>query len=206
MKKGLVALIGTLAFLAGGCDTGGDAPPPIRLPAGAHFDLALIGVPPGRFADWSDVGDRAVFMPLEGDAKLLLSHGPFAVLDENGTDGSAAFQLPDPEPKASGATSYAVWIRAEARPASTSPCAAEPDTDDLYCDAGQIVLVRDTGRPSFSNAAKDLLSVYADLDNDGLPARYPLFDEALADSLWRRNERGLKVAQLRFYDTAPRAP
>jgi hypothetical protein len=37
---------------------------------------------------------------------------PLAVLDGNGTDGVAAFQLPNPDPTNSGTTTYSVWARA----------------------------------------------------------------------------------------------
>src|SRR5262245_17474130 len=72
-------------------------------PSGTHFNLNIIGVPKGKSADLSTNDGRRIFMPLEGRARINLAEGAdFAVLDANGTDGSAAFQLPNPDPDGDG--------------------------------------------------------------------------------------------------------
>src|SRR5262245_7437905 len=63
-------------------------------PSGPHFNLNIIGVPKGKSADLTSSDGRRIFMPLAGRSRINLVEGAdFAVLDANGTDGSAAFQL-----------------------------------------------------------------------------------------------------------------
>ena len=57
-------------------------------------------------------GGSRIFVPREGNAKINLKEGDFLVLDANGTDGSAAFQLPNPDPDNDGTTTYSVFARA----------------------------------------------------------------------------------------------
>lgn len=71
-------------------------------PDGWHFNLQLIAVPKGKSVDGTDSQGRRIFIKLSGNTRIMLSEGPFQVLDFNGTDGQAAFQLPanacvDPE-------------------------------------------------------------------------------------------------------------
>src|SRR3989344_3290396 len=85
-------------------------------PSGAHYTLNLIGVPKNKTADMTGDNGRRIFMPLWGNAKILLSAGDFQVLDANGTDGSASFQLPNPDENGDGTTSYSVYVRALGKP------------------------------------------------------------------------------------------
>jgi len=66
-------------------------------PKGAHFNLNIIGLPKGK--TMSQRSGNVICVPETGSTKVLLSEGPFAVLDKNGTDGSASFQLPNPDPE-----------------------------------------------------------------------------------------------------------
>jgi hypothetical protein len=76
-------------------------------PSGPHFNLNIIGTKT-KSADVTTGG--RIFVPLQGSAKILLAEGPdFAVLDANGTDGSAQFQLPAPDPDGDGITNYQCW-------------------------------------------------------------------------------------------------
>src|SRR3989338_11328150 len=65
-------------------------------PSGAHYNLNLIGVPKGKTADMTGNNGHRIFVKLTGGTKIMLAEGDFQVLDANGTDGSAAFQLPLP--------------------------------------------------------------------------------------------------------------
>src|SRR5215211_3075737 len=100
-----VALAGASAVLAGN-----------GTPNGAHYNLNLIGVPKGKTADMTGNNGHRIFMPLSGQAKILLSEGAYDVLDANGTDGEAAFQLPNPDPDGDGTTAYSVYVRALGKP------------------------------------------------------------------------------------------
>jgi len=50
------------------------------------------------------------------DSKIMLTEGDFAVLDANGTDGPAAFQLPNPDPDGDGVTEYSVYVASTRHP------------------------------------------------------------------------------------------
>jgi hypothetical protein len=146
-----------------------------------------------------------IFVPLSGNSKILLHEGTdFQVLDTNGTDGSADFQLPNPDPDNDGITEYSVWARALGKPggSSTTTTCAYDELGQLWCSVYSMVLVRDKGKSWFDNVSKELLYVYVDLDGDGTVERYPLFDAALQDYFWNYDNNGLKLAQLRFYEVA----
>ena len=176
-------------------------------PSGAHYNLNIIGVSNTKTSTTS--GGNVIFVPLSGTAKIELSQGPFAVLDANGTDGVASFQLPNPDPTNSGTTTYSVWARALGKPggsSSTTTCATDPTTGEVYCSVYSSVLTRTKGGSTFTDVSKDLLYIYADLNGDGKLERYPLFDSALQDYFWSYQNNGLKLAQLRFYAVSSTVP
>jgi hypothetical protein len=170
-------------------------------PKGAHFNLNIIGVDQGK--TMSGGSGNVIFVPRTGSTKILLSEGPFDVLDKNGTDGSAAFQLPNPDPDNSGTTTYSVYARALGKPggsSKTTTCATDAATGETYCSVYTSVLTRTSGKQSFSNVSKELLYIYADLDGDGTVERVNLFGDELTDYYWQYDNSGLRLAQLRFYE------
>jgi hypothetical protein len=172
-------------------------------PGGAHYNLNIIGVQSDKSADMTGDSGHRIFVPLSGQARIMLSEGEFAVLDANGTDGSAAFQLPSPDPDNDGETEYSVYVRALGMPggkATIVPTATDPVTGEVYASTLSTVVLRDKGRSSFTNVSKTLLYVYADVDGDGIIDRVPLFDSRLQDYYWSYDNQGLKLAQLRFYE------
>ncbi|WP_374073632.1 hypothetical protein [Bdellovibrio bacteriovorus] len=173
-------------------------------PSGAHYNLNIIGVPKGKSADMSNNDGHRIFMPLFGTAKILLQEGSeFQVMDANGTDGTAKFQLPNPDPDNDGITTYSVFVRALGKPggeARVSTCATDPLSGEEVCSTLSTVAVRESGKSSFTNVTKQLLYIYADLDGDGVEERYPLFDDRLQDYFWSYDNKGLKVLQMRFYE------
>src|SRR5262245_28621593 len=70
-----------------------------EVPSGAHYNLNLIGIKPDhpKPVDFSGGNGRRIFVLLDGRTKILLQKGPFDVIDANGTDGEARFQLPEPD-------------------------------------------------------------------------------------------------------------
>ncbi|MCM2276692.1 MAG: hypothetical protein NDJ89_01290 [Oligoflexia bacterium] len=171
-------------------------------PSGAHFNLNIIGVPKGKSAAMDGNSGHRIFVPLAGSTKILLGEGEFAVLDANGTDGSAKFQLPNPDPLNTGITTYSVYARALGKPGGSSTmttCATDPLSGETYCSINALVSVRGDGKQSFSNVSKELLYVYADIDGDGIVDRVPLFSDKLQDYYWQYDNQGLKLLQLRFY-------
>lgn len=173
-------------------------------PSGAHYGVNIIGVPKGKKADMTGNLGHRIFVPLTGTAKILLSEGAdFQVLDANGTDGTAAFQLPNPDPDNDGITTYSVFARALGKPggsARITTCAIDPITGEEVCSTLNYVAVREKGKSSFTNVSRELLYIYADLDGDGTDERYPLFDDRLQDYFWSYDNNGLKILQLRFYE------
>ena len=174
-------------------------------PGGAHFNLNIIGTK-SKTGDFSGSNGRVIFMPLTGNSKILLQEGAdFKVLDANGTDGSAKFQLPNPDPDNSGITTYSVFARALGKPGGSSkmvPCATEIINGEELCSTQSLVSVRSSGKQSFSNVSQQLLYVYVDVDADGDIDRVPLFDDRMKDYFWSYDNAGLKILQLRFYPTS----
>ena len=176
-------------------------------PSGAHYNLNLIGVPHGKTANIA-TGNR-IFVPEAGSCEIRLSEGDFSVLDGNCTDGSAGFQLPNPDPTNSGTSSYSVYVRSLGKPGGSSTaktCAVDPTTGETWCSVNSTVQVRTKGKSSFTNVTKDLLYVYADVAGTGSNQRIPLFDSRLENYYWQYDNNGLKLAQLRFYPTSTNVP
>ncbi len=169
-------------------------------PNGAHYNLNVIGVPKDKTASISS-GNR-IFVPLTGNCKIGLSMGTFSVLDGNCTDGSAAFQLPNPDPTSTGTFTYSVWARPLGKPGGSSvatTCATDPTTLEVVCSLNSLVSVRGTGKSTFINASKDLLSITVYLNGSTTPTTVSLFDSTLQDYFWNYDNNGLKNLQLRFY-------
>jgi hypothetical protein len=170
-------------------------------PSGPHFNLNIIGTKTKTGVDVS--GGGRIFVPLQGSTKILLAEGAdFAVLDANGTDGSAQFQLPAADPDGDGVTNYDVFARALGKPGGASTlttCATDPTTGEVLCSADALSLVRSSGRQRFQNVSKELLFVSVDLNGDGVNEQVSLFDDALQDFFWQVDNNGLRLAQLRFY-------
>jgi hypothetical protein len=183
-------------------------------PSGAHYNLNLIGVPKNKTADMTSGSGHRIFVKAEGNNRILLSEGTeFKVLDANGTDGNgASFQMPNPDPDGDGITTYTVYARALGKPGGTgrlNTCAMGAGEDGVLgtaddeevCSLEVLTLERTKGKSTFENVSKQLLYVYADIDGDGDVDRVPLFDDALQGYLWEYDNNGLKLVQLRFYQT-----
>ncbi len=149
-----------------------------------------------------------IFVPLWGKAKINLTEGDFGVLDANGTDtDGATFSLPNPDPDADGVTEYSVYARALGTPggsSTTTTCATDPTDGEEVCSTESMVLVREAKRSTFDNVSRELLYVYADYDGDGDLDLVPLFDDRLEDYFWDYDNKGLRIAQLRFYEHVDR--
>lgn len=171
--------------------------------SGTHYQVNIIGVSNTKNVNLSGGSGARIFVALNGTTKINLQEGPFGVLDANGTDGTALFQLPNPDPDGDGVTAYSVYARALGTPggmSTTTTCAYDKD-GTLVCSEESMVLIRGSGGSKFTNVSRDLLYVIADLDGDGVVEKTPLFSDALQDYYWNYDNNGLRNAQLRFYDT-----
>lgn len=193
-------------------------------PSGAHYNLNITGHNTCAGDDLTGSnrhtiqvllsgGDRAqdidgtLASDIDKRNKIYLAQsvdGSFAVLDGNACDGDGAiFQLPAPG-------GYEIYARALGKPggsATMTTCATgagedgvlNTADDEIVCSTENVVLVRTTGKSSFSNVTRELTTIYADIDGDGDLERVEIFDPALYDYFWNYENRGLRLAQLRFY-------
>jgi len=175
-------------------------------PSGAHYNLNIIGVPKNKTADMTGDNGHRIFVKLEGNTKIMLAegenYGEYRVLDANGTDGTASFMLPNPDPENDGITEYSVYAKVLGKPggSATMTTCAYDELGELYCSTEAKVFVREKGRSTFENVSRELLYIYVDLNLDGTPERYNLFNDALQDYFWNYDNNGLKHVQLRFYE------
>ena len=223
---GAAASLATLAIVTlSGCDTA--APDPITpgprplpsvaqtgngAPSGPHFNLNIIGVPKDKSPNFDGGSGRRIFVRLAGTTKINLTEGDYQVIDANGTDGTAAFQLPNPD-DGSGNLAYSVWVRALGKPggtASMATCFTETETSSTWCNSGDLVvkLSRVAGGQKFVDVSKQLLQVCADINTDPLVTTLqlvPLFSALGTDYFWEYDNTGLKLAQMRFYPVSTTA-
>lgn len=193
-------------------------------PSGAHYNLNITGHTTCAGTDLEGSNRHTIQVLLRGGDsagdlggslasdidkknKIYLDQsydGTFAVLDGNACNGDGAlFQLPAP-----GA--YAIYARALGAPggrADMTTCATGAGDDlvlgtaddEIVCSTDSVVLVRGKGKSSFDNVTSELTTIYADIDGDGDMETVEIFDADLYDYFWNYDNRGLRLAQLRFY-------
>lgn len=170
-------------------------------PNGGCYNLQIIGVKTKR-ASLTDSNRHSLFVPIGGSTKIMLQEGAFQVVDGNGTDGSASFSLPNPDPTNSGTSAYSVYARLVGKPGSgldMKTCASDPlDPTAVYCSQEVMSMKRIAGTSRFQNVSQSLLYVYADINADDAIDRIPLFSDNLADYYWQADTQGRVHAQLRF--------
>lgn len=198
-------------------------------PSGEHYTLNIIGVPKDKSPNLTGGSGHRIFVGLgkTGEAsntRINLVEGDFGVTDANGTDGTAEFQLPNPDPDGDGTTSYSVFVRALGKPGGQATMqSCYEDTTGTWCAVDftggvePISIGRSKGGVGkFVNVSKDLLYVDFCLSwsagDDGLLGtaddvctsvdQIPLFSNKDLSYYWSYDNEGLKVAQLRFYQIA----
>lgn len=194
----LVFIASSKSLAAGAGNTGGSC-----------YNLEIIALK-SKSADMTGSNGHSLFVLQNGNTKILLQEGPFNVIDRNGTDGSASFSLPNPDPTNSGSTAYSVMARLVGKPGSSldmKTCAYD-STGALYCSSQALSMKRIAGTSKFQNVSQQLLYIYADIDGDGVTDRIPLFDSSLSDYFWDLDSTGKMHAQLRFcpFSTKVAAP
>lgn len=230
MFLGLVLTVGLNVALAG--DTKGNG-----LPKGQKllYNLEVIAYdgancPTGNRqgnsiavrANWQDYPNGQPANTLVRMNDIMLSPGPFDVLDGNACiDGVAAFQLPL-NPCADGGTVntdcslddpqfqvYEVYARLVGKwgtGVDVTTCATDPldplnpNDDVIVCSTENWMELRQKGTaPKFTNQSKALLTVCLDTDGDTVcDRRVALFNADLYDYFWNWNTFGKAHAQLFF--------
>ncbi len=201
-------------------------------PSGPHFQLNIIGMKKQKHENIGCGEGHRIFVPLEGTksgklpVKIKLIEAPddvtFGVIDCDGTDGSAAFMLPNPDPGVEGCTKYSVYIRPLGIPggkAQIRTCAErcveiDPNTGECtlweeVCSTESVYLERTKGGQKFTNVSMELLTICVEVctlydpeTGECLEWEYKrlyLFDEELRGYFWEYDNNGLKLAQVRFY-------
>jgi hypothetical protein len=205
-----VSLLLVLSALPASAGNGNNAP------SGPHYNLNLIGMEKTKNPNIGCGEGHRIFVQLgkneKATTRIMLTQGDFAVLDCDGTDGEAAFQLPNPDPDNDGTTEYSVYARALGKPngqAEMATCATDPLTGEEVCSVHVLELTRTKGRQKFQNVSKYLLYIYAYVctETDAVTGdctaweymRVPLFSDLMEDYLWSYDNNGLRIVQLRFY-------
>ncbi len=189
--------------------------------SGAHYNLNIIGKTKCTSEPLTDSNRHNIQVLLNGGDsatslngqlatsiskvnKIYLAPGDFAVLDGNACDSNGAkFQLP--------AGGYAVLARALGKPggaATMTTCATGAGLDgvlgtaddEIVCSTENAVISRYKGKSSFVNVTTELTTMLLDTDGDGNgDTRINIFDPMLQDYFWNYDNKGLRLAQLRFY-------
>jgi len=169
--------------------------------ADKEFQMNIVGVPKGKSADMNGNDGKRIFISLDGKSDIYMGlDTDFAILDANGTDGSASMTCEE-YVSSTGEIQYQVWARVLGKPGgsmSMTPCATDAATGETYCSTASYVATRQKGKSSFTNVTKDLLTVQVDLDGDGVVETYPMFDDAMQNYFWSYDNNGCKLVQLRF--------
>lgn len=206
MHKALITLTAAafVALAAGPLATAG-----IGFPSGEHYNLNLIGKEKiGGGTGGKDTGGK-IFVPLYGTCRIYLSEGEYQVTDANCLDAKAGFDLPNPDPDNDGVSAYSVYIRALGKPggnATFATCAQEfnPDTNQVeeWCSSEKVAVARVGGVSPATDITPQATTVCYDSDGDGDVDREHIFADENRDYLWKYDNNGLRIAQLRFYPIA----
>lgn len=215
---GIVAILifaGGLVAVQGGNDNNGNG-----APSGHHYTLNLLGKNWDKDESVMDNNGHRIFVGLGNDEQMVktrihLFEGDFNVLDCDGTDGEAAFQLPEPDTVVVDgevvSANYYVYIRVLGKPEGWAEMYSG-FTDEYggeWISLEKITLgqtgqqVNRKSPPKFVDVTKELTTIYVDMDGNGVPERYGLFDNELWSYFWDFDNNGLRHVQLRFYDRIP---
>ena len=228
MKKKILAVMATSLLAAGLVSaTSTTSQAGNGSPSGPHYNLNLIGVPKGKTASMTGSNRHTIFVSATSSApKINLCQsgtpdcapsGGFQVLDGNATDSNGAlFALPSPDPNPTDGisgcpigstctTTYSVYMRVLGKPGgSINLKSCFEDGTGRWCSVGDeniVTQTRSTGKSTFTNVSKQLLTVCWDADLNGVcDTRDYIFGRAGATYWWEYVVNSdFKLAQLRFY-------
>ncbi len=174
-------------------------------PSGAHYNLNIIGVPKEKNGGtWDNDGHR-IFVKLWGvDTKIWLVPGDsFNVIDADGTDGSATFQMMDPYLGTTTTAVYRIYVRVLGIPGGKMGMTTGfvDEFGNYWYSLESVNLTRTKGQSKFTDKTLELTTIYVDMTNDGVdnPTRLYLFDNELWDYFWDYDNAGCKLLQMRIY-------
>jgi hypothetical protein len=221
MQRASLCLLLLVALtLPGYSQTGNGAP------AGAHYNLNIIGVENPKTSPLTGSDRHTIFVALGSKStvtsNIYLTQGDFQVCDGNAFDAAyncagsqikgqgAVFQLPCNTNVPADITcvagtvsaSYEVWARAlgkQGGSATITTCATDPTTTEVVCSTENVVLVRGKGKQTFTDVTNQLTSIVVSFDGGLTYQRVALFAGGLQDFFWQYANSGLRLLQLRFY-------
>lgn len=173
---------------------------------GEHYNLNIIGVEKGKnptAMGWVNEDRHTIFVPLTGKSNIYMQQNEsFAVIDADGTDGSARFQL--------GSGYYEVYASALGKPGKWVIITPNATYNDTYTingtqsfALGSIQLGHDK-KPKWERIT-DLFLVTVTLQNTETLETITytntwMFDiPELFDYWWSYDNHGQRLVQVRFY-------
>ena len=207
----VILIVPAFAAAAPPADKGNGAP------NGKHWNLNIIGMSQDKSMP-EGLGGNVIFVKLGSNdvsvrSKINLEEGPeFAVLDKDGTDGSATLQLMDPFPNdvSPGINTgeeavYKIYVRALGKPygkAVMTSAFTDENGADWY-SLESVTVERTKGQSRFSDQTLKLTTIYVDITDDSIDnlKRYNLFGNPLWEYFWDYDNSGLKLLQMRIYLT-----
>lgn len=128
--------------------------------------------------------------------------GEMIDLDNDGVLETPVTVVPCDEALGQNVAYYGVWARALGTPggqATMTTCAYDKTTGESECSLENVLLVRTSNKPTFKDVTNELTSLvyYDELTLKYL--RVALFSGNLEDWFWQYDNKGLRLAQLRFY-------
>lgn len=173
------------------------------LPTGTHYTLHIHGADETLPRSTPDESKHNMWVALTGKTKINLGVGDFYVWDANGLDdGETSFTLPNPDVANTGTTTYTVYaIGRGPGAADMTTCGYDKD-GNLVCSANTLTI--DNKGKNWTNAVRELLYLYDVTVCDGgacvTHKRINLFHNDLEGYFWDYDNKGLRLATLRFYD------
>jgi len=174
--------------------------------SGPHYNLNIVGAPKDKTGGSESQDRHTIMVDLTGHTDIYMTQGDdFAVLDWNGTDGRADFQL--------GPGKYEVYAVALGKPHKsvtiTPEATFEGQTGDEVFYLDTITLTHDK-KPRWERVTgMFLVTVTVTVDPDGagplLPVTTTYHNEwvfeipELIDYWWNYENSGCKLTQVRFY-------
>ena len=182
--------------------------------SGKHYNLNIIGAPKDKKVDYNvDPGlaktnGHTLFVRLDGHCKIIMTQDPggqFEVVDRNGTDGRAEFNIAPGH--------YDVYATALGKPNGSVHIDAMGEFLDDALDTklvklGEVDLTRDKGKPQRTDI-NHLFYVTVTVTSGGITTTYTdfwVFDiPELLEYYWDYLNSKCKLVQVRFYLRDPAA-
>jgi hypothetical protein len=188
--------------------------------SGPHYNLNIIGVPKDKTVDMTDSNRHTIFVPLQsgGDVGRLVkifyvAGAEFQVLDGNCTDGECTIEVPS---QPLGDLCFNVYAAGLGKPGGNAVVGAQCIIDDLLGSCTDALLLDSfqVDRPGKKPQRQNISDIFRatgciDLNASGLCDTGDLQFEnvwifnipQLVEYFWDYDNNGLKLMQVRFYQT-----